>query len=1381
VIPHLHGEDLFRAEAITLAYDVFVVHAAADESFVQGYLLPELGLPAERVLVPRTLMVGRPLIEEIERGVRSSRVTLVVLSPAYMVDQWAAFGEQLAAYASVARDAHGEMLPLLLEDCELPAHIRALVMLDFRDPARKVWTAEIARLRRYFDRPIAAEQSLPCPYPGMRPFTEQDAQWFFGRDAELDDILRRLRRGEREIYVIGASGSGKSSLITAGLAPRLTSGVPGLPDFLVRTLRPGELPLARLGEVLGGNPADPVATIDQLLALHAATSLLLVIDQLEELFAVARDDERLGFLAAVRVLRADPRCVLMFTLRADFYGAFMESTLWNDVDGRISRIELGAVSRDNLRMIIERPAGDVGVYFQPELVWRLVEDAAREPGALPLLQETLFQLWGKRRRRLLVLADYQSLSDGPRTGLAFAIREHADAVLRTLTRAQETIALRLLLRLVQFGEGRADTRRQQPRAALRSQDEASDFDTVLQHLADNRLVTVTGDDQRGDVRVDLAHEILIQAWSAFTDWIRTWRVPEQRRRELEATAAAWRARGSGDGGLLDKLELANAVEWRAAAVDQLGHSTDLTALLSASRVAHARAIRQRRRIVSAALAPVLVIGTLAVVNIIVERNLARAAEHRAELRAEALTLAQARSEVEHNPTRAVAMLKPLAAKYWRVARATAAAARASGVAWGLPASKHTRSLEISHDGLHALSAGNDGVIRLHDLAGRTTRAIADLGTPVKARFADGARQIVTWHAAQIAILDARTAARRDLATAHPIAELEVVGTTVYWVDDCHALWKLELAGAGAAPERVPLQVPVHRLAPSPSGRWIALAGDDHLYLYDRAQPTPSVRRLAMGTVQQLAWSDDGEDLVALFVQQPSDRQVFVVTMSPEPTIIHRRMAHQPELVALAAGHIYVVGDSGIAILERDDTIASTALPSFRELSGAPVGLAVSCGGTVVAGATGGITMISEDGDHVLLLQGARIEGIAASPRSPYVIAQLDGRLLVWNLDEIQPHRLSDMPPCKTPTCGALFATADRVIVGGSEERQALSIDVAGNGTGNVAGRAVQLLGEWQGLTAVTAPVDGHVAAIVDGERHVHLVAPGLEPEQLPGEIDIAGFATATTLVLATLDGSIYVHDLERHQRMPVIEHRSHLLGLATGRGRPPWIAAVFVDGTLWRKNLITGAVATTARVPPLTVDPARGDGKPPLREGKLIASGDGAVLFVHDSEVHAWRADGSLARLTRTPRPIEDFGEAGPAQIVTIAGDRTIYTSARDVADQVAEEVPSIDGTSAMTSPDTGMFVVLDHGALKVIDPLARQTWTLAPAAGVTFSHPAISADGRRVLAQTAARQTVQIRTYGSLLVWSLDLPAGPDATVRWLDEMTNAVEGPGPARLDWR
>ncbi|TMQ17794.1 MAG: hypothetical protein E6J90_21760 [Deltaproteobacteria bacterium] len=611
----LPAEPVPSDAASRFAYDVFVIHAdaAADEAFVNGYLLAELGLAPERMLRLQTLELGKVVTEEIERGVRSSRVTIVVLSSARMDDRWAAFGEQLVAYASVAKDVHGVLLPLLLDDCKLTMHVQSLVRLDFRDPTREAWEAEIDRLRAYLDRPAVREADLPCPYPGMRPFTERDAGRFFGRDVELDRIIRRLCRGEREIYIIGASGSGKSSLIAAGLVPRLARGVEGLPSFHVLSFRPGERPLGQLAVALEGDVAAPATAVGALLSRHPpVTALLLVVDQLEELFAAADDGQRRDFLAAIRALRSDPRCVLVFTLRADFYGAFMESPLWTDRAGRLSHIDLGPLGSESLRTIIERPARDLDVYLQPELVSRLLDDAAGEPGMLPLLQQTLFQLWGKRRQRLLALADYHALSDGSRTGLAFAVKEHADDVLGALTEAQKAIAFRILLRLVNFGEGRADTRRQQPREALRSEGEAkADFDAVLQDLVDSRLVTITDDDRRGDVRVDLAHEILIHAWSTFADRIRTSRVREQRRRDLEAAAAAWRARGSGDGGLLDPIELAE-VSQQTETARELGESTDVAALIAESMSAHDKQRKRRRRLVWGGFAALTVFAVVVV-------------------------------------------------------------------------------------------------------------------------------------------------------------------------------------------------------------------------------------------------------------------------------------------------------------------------------------------------------------------------------------------------------------------------------------------------------------------------------------------------------------------------------------------------------------------------------------------------------------------------------------------------------------------------------------------------------------------------------------------------------------------------------------------------
>jgi hypothetical protein len=397
-------------------------------------------------------------------------------------------------------------------------------------------------------------------------------------------------------------------------------------------------------------------------------------------------------------------------------------------------------------------------------------------------------------------------------------------------------------------------------------------------------------------------------------------------------------------------------------------------------------------------------------------------------------------------------------------------------------------------------------------------------------------------------------------------------------------------------------------------------------------------------------------------------------------------------------------------------------------------------------------VISEDGDRTLPLQAARIERIVASPRSPYVVAQLENRLLMWNLDDVQPRRLSDQP-----TGRAVFATADTVVAAAALDIPARAIDVA---TG-----AVRPLGPWQGLRAVTASSTGQVIALIDDARHIHLAGPGRDPEDLPGEIDVAGFATDNLLVLATVDGAVHVHDVEHHERTALLPARARLIGLTWGRGHHPWVAGALIDGTLWRKNLTTGAAATIARVPRIDLDHIE------QRDGKLLVDRDGTVLFLHGNEVHAWRADGGLERLATAPKPLDDFGEAGATHLVAFASDTTVYTMARDSRDQLTEALPSIDGTSAAMSPDTGCLVVLEHGALVVLDPLVRQRWTLAPAAGLTFENPAVSADGRRVLVQTPQ----------SLLVWSIELPASADDTVRWLDTITNAVEDGSPGGLGWR
>jgi len=615
---------------------LFIVHAPADAWFVEGFLLEALHLSESEVLVSSKLELGAVIVDEIERGALSP-VTVVVVSPAFLASPWARFANQLAMHQSIdaANDGSATLVAAFLADCELPLLSRFRVPLDFRNPDREHWEAEAEKLRKRLAVKAPVETQVPCPYPGMRPYSAITAAYFHGREAEIAEMLGRLRAGEREIYVIGPSGSGKSSLVAAGVLPRLADGVHGLGPFLIRSMRPGEQPTARLREALE-MPEESLVTpgsgVETLLARHTTDmSVLLVVDQLEELFTLASADERTKFLDALGALRTKSHCIIISMLRADFFGDFMECPLWTDRRGGISRIEVSPLRGKALRAAIVQPARVAGVFFEPDLIERLLADAASEPGILPLLQETLIQLWGRRRLRLLTLVDYQALGDGDRSGLAVALARHADGTLRKLTETQERIAHRILLRLITFGEGRSDTRRQQPRSKLCSaHDNTVDFDDVLQQLIADRLLT-TDRDEGSDARVDLAHEVMITAWPTLTGLLQTRRTGEQYRRRLEAAAALWVQRGRGPGGLLDPIELAETEAWRKTdTARELGETADVTAMVEASRAtidkqadeankAAARRRQVRRFAVGAGVAVIFILAVIAVTAISVAR------------------------------------------------------------------------------------------------------------------------------------------------------------------------------------------------------------------------------------------------------------------------------------------------------------------------------------------------------------------------------------------------------------------------------------------------------------------------------------------------------------------------------------------------------------------------------------------------------------------------------------------------------------------------------------------------------------------------------------------------------------------------------------------
>lgn len=423
----------------------------------------------------------------------------------------------------------------------------------------------------------------PCPYPGMIPFSAKEAGFFFGRDNEIWKIHQYLRY-QRYLFIIGPSGSGKSSLIFAGLLPALQESSYFPQNFwLVREMRPSDQPWQSLSQAIEGDPTQPVLALSNLLARHSpARRLLLVIDQFEELFTQHERPEQDRFIAALQTLRSEKSCALLIAMRADFYPDLMNSDLW-PVDLR-QRVEIAPLRREALRQAIQRPAMEVSVHLETDLVERLLGDAANEPGVLSLVQETLVLLWDQMHDRSLSLEAYERLGSEGRSGLAVAIALKGDATLDELLPAQQAIARRIFLRLVQFGEGRADTRRQQPVTALLSTTDDLDlFDQTLRHLTNNCLLTLSGEES-GDRRVDIAHEVLIGGWPTFQRWLSERREAERTRRRLETRAMEWVRRGRGRSGLLDEVESLEANRWlESPDAAELGYSENLLALVETSR------------------------------------------------------------------------------------------------------------------------------------------------------------------------------------------------------------------------------------------------------------------------------------------------------------------------------------------------------------------------------------------------------------------------------------------------------------------------------------------------------------------------------------------------------------------------------------------------------------------------------------------------------------------------------------------------------------------------------------------------------------------------------------------------------------------------------
>ena len=452
------------------------------------------------------------------------------------------------------------------------------------------------------------------PYKGLNYFTQDDADHFFGREMLTARLVNRLASAPF-LAVVGASGSGKSSLVRAGVLPalarglRLADGSPPPPNsarWTARVLSPGAHPALALAAALadGGEDlaalANSISTDPQALGLAArrllarrdSPRLLLVIDQFEEVFTQCRDEnERQGWINALLAASADPSepVSILIILRADFYAHLAQHDRLRE---RVAGCQeyIGAMSRAELLDAIVKPAALGNWKIQEGLVDLMLEDIGAEPGALPLLSHALLETWNHRRGRTLTLSAYRESG-----GVRGAIAQTAEAVFRQrLNPEQQTIARIIFTRLVDVEGSTRDTRRRVTFSELitRATDPVT-IEAVLAILTDARLIT-TGLAEPGDVKViEVAHEALIREWPTLRQWLDENRSGLILHRQLTEAAADWLRLERDPGALYRGTRLKQALEWAEANAAVI--SLDEAAFLAASQAA-AQAEAERRRL-----------------------------------------------------------------------------------------------------------------------------------------------------------------------------------------------------------------------------------------------------------------------------------------------------------------------------------------------------------------------------------------------------------------------------------------------------------------------------------------------------------------------------------------------------------------------------------------------------------------------------------------------------------------------------------------------------------------------------------------------------------------------------------------------------------------
>jgi WD40 repeat protein len=865
-----------------------------------------------------------------------------------------------------------------------------------------------------------------CPYKGLEVFEEEDADLFFGRERLVADLLSRVKES-RTVFITGPSGSGKSSLVRAGLLHALKKGaVEGSERWLYETMKPGREPLKDLALAFSRLKSPELANYFQAHAAEAsvlhdcAESVLsaredqrfvLFVDQFEEVFTqVSQQEERLRFLEMLSYAGTLPegRVMVLFAMRSDFVSNCATYPALNELLSQQFR-QIGAMQPEELVSAIALPAKHVGLPIEDELIARIINDMKGEPGALPLMQFALKDLFDAQMAKggvvALTLEDY--LRHG---GIHKSLERHADSSFARLNPHEQQLARSIFTGLIEIGRGTSDTRRIALFDELVPVDASSqEVETIVGKLADARLIIT--DEQAGKDTVTISHEKLIDAWPWLKKLVNENRDVIALQNEIANDAKEWQEHGRDPSYLYNGARLINARE-------QL-HRNNLVLSGPAHEFVRAGADRQRRGqiLLYGSLSAVI---TLLVVAVLVfsrqsqqNKALARQAEVRA-LAAEsvawrernlpvALLLGVEVFKKEDNPqTRGVLLdnvqFNPQLVRFLR------------------GHSDAVTSVAVNADGVTLASGSADGTIRLWDLrtyepigeplAGHENEVLSVAFSPDGKTLASGSADgtIILWDVNMQQMigqpLRGHSGAVYSVAF-HPTRELLASGSA----DHSIILWNVETHEPAGSP-LTGHNGAVHSLAFRADGQLLASGGADNMiFLWDVESQTPNGSPLGahLGAVLSVAFSPDGKTLAS----GSADNNVILWDLSTRQPIEQplRRHSHRVASVVFSPdGKILATAGYDENVILWDVATHRRIGPLLRGHLAEVFGVAFSPDGqTLISGSadrTAIVWELSTDKriDQLILGQGGFINRVAFHPDGHMLASgSRNGEVTLWDV------------------------------------------------------------------------------------------------------------------------------------------------------------------------------------------------------------------------------------------------------------------------------------------------------------------------------------------------------------------------------------------------